>query len=168
MVCVKSLCIVVFVEGYMTNLTILQWWGKILPCLYHGIKWNVSLTISVFPQDSRVLRLMLKSMAVGKVLLFMKPLHWTSPWRPFIARSTSVYPEYSTGQRLIFSVIVWTPQYTLISLSPWKTKERKVCKSKGKLQNICWGNCTSSFCTSSLTGKSAVVVRITVESIELR
>lgn len=48
-----------------------------------------NLTTKLFPQPSKVLRLMMKMTTAGKVLLLMKPLQWESPCLPFSARSVS-------------------------------------------------------------------------------
>lgn len=46
-------------------------------------------TTKLFPQPSKVLRLMMKMTTAGKVLLLMNPLQWESPCLPFRARSVS-------------------------------------------------------------------------------
>lgn len=52
-------------------------------------KYHTNLTTNLFPQPSKVLRLMIKMTTAGKVLLLMNPLQWESPCLPFSARSVS-------------------------------------------------------------------------------
>lgn len=51
--------------------------------------FHTNLTTKLFPQPSKVLRLMMKMTTAGKVLLLMNPLQWESPCLPFSARSVS-------------------------------------------------------------------------------
>lgn len=85
-------------------------WSLFIYDLRYSTGFRSNLTTKLFPQPSKVLRLMMKMTTAGKVLLLMKPLQWESPCLPFSARSVSEYPEKRTVQKLIFIVMACTPQ----------------------------------------------------------